>query len=68
MSRAYVIGDMDMTDILLAKNIGAKGILVMTGVGKGSLDEFRYTWQDTEAAHVAENVLEAVKWLLHDLR
>ena len=28
----------------MAKRAGCKGILVMTGGGKGSLGEYRYTW------------------------
>lgn len=51
----------------LAKNINAKGILVLTGVGKGSLNEYRYTWKDVEADYVASDVLEAVKWILGTL-
>ena len=63
LKNSFVIGDMGMSDIILARNIGAKGILVLTGVGKGSLGEFRHTWRDYEADHIAENVLEAVKWI-----
>jgi histidinol-phosphate phosphatase family protein len=37
ISSSYIIGDMGMSDMVLAKNIGAKGILVRTGVGEGSL-------------------------------
>ena len=66
ISKSYVIGDMGMTDMILAKNIGAKGILVLTGVGKGSLNEFRHTWKDVEPNHIAENVLEAAKWIIID--
>jgi histidinol-phosphate phosphatase family protein len=67
MKKAYVVGDMGMTDIVLARNINAKGILVLTGVGKGSLNEFRYTWENIEADYIAENVLDAVKWIMSDL-
>ena len=66
ISKSYVIGDMGMSDLVLAKNIGAKGILVLTGVGRGSLDEFRHTWKDVVANYIAENILEAVKWILKD--
>jgi phosphoglycolate phosphatase-like HAD superfamily hydrolase len=58
---------MGMADMALAKNINAKGILVLTGVGKGSLNEYRYTWKDVEADYVASDVLEAVKWILGTL-
>jgi HAD-superfamily hydrolase, subfamily IIIA len=66
IGRSYVIGDMGMTDMILANRIKAKGILVLTGVGQGSLHEFRHTWEGVEASFVAENVLEAAKWLLDD--
>jgi D-glycero-D-manno-heptose 1,7-bisphosphate phosphatase len=63
---SYVAGDMGSSDIVLAKSICAKGVLVLTGVGKGSLGDFRDTWGRYEADHVAENVLDAVKWILGD--
>ncbi len=66
IQNSYVIGDMGMSDMVLAKNIGAKGILVLTGVGKGSLNEFRHTWSGIEASYIAENILEAVKWIISD--
>ena len=53
-----------MSDMVLAKNIGAKAILVLTGVGKGSVNEYRHTWQNIQADHIAENVLEAVDFIL----
>ncbi len=64
IEKSYVIGDMGMSDMLLANAIGAKGVLVLTGVGEGSLNEFRHTWKDVEPAYVADNVLEAVKWII----
>ncbi|HOJ10773.1 MAG TPA: HAD hydrolase-like protein [Clostridiales bacterium] len=67
MQKAYVVGDIGMTDMVLARNINAKGILVLTGVGKGSLNEFRDTWKHIEDDYIAENVLDAVKWIMNDL-
>lgn len=61
---SFVVGDMGMSDIILSKKIGAKGVLVLTGGGKGSLTEFRDTWINYEADYIAENVLEAVNWIL----
>ena len=68
LDKSYVIGDMGASDMVLAKNIGAKGILVLTGVGKGSLNEYRYTWKDVEVHYIAENVLEAAKWIINDIK
>lgn len=66
ISKSYVVGNMGMSDMLLANNIGAKGVLVLTGAGKDSLNEYRYTWKDVEANYIAANILDAVKWILND--
>lgn len=63
MMRSYVVGDMALAD-----RIGAKGILILTGGGKGSLSEYCHTWSGIEAGPIAENLLEAAKWIVyHDL-
>lgn len=64
IQESYVIGDMGISDIVMAKAVGAKGILVRTGVGEGSLTDFRNTWTNIEPDYVAENVLETVKWII----
>lgn len=64
---SYVIGDMGMSDMILANNLDAKGILVLTGVGKGSLNEYRDTWKDIEPYFIAENVLEAANRIVTDI-
>lgn len=66
-AREYVVGDMGMSDMLLAGNIGAKGVLVLTGAGQSSLGDYRHTWSGVDAHHIAENALEAVRWILGDL-
>ena len=38
-----------MSDIILSKKIGAKGVLVLTGAGKGSLTKLEITWINYEA-------------------
>lgn len=67
LAKSYVIGDMGMSDMVLARNIGAKGILVLTGVGKGSLHEYRHTWQDVAPYCVADTLLDAVTQILRDI-
>lgn len=64
LTESYVIGDMGASDMVMANKAGAKGILVRTGVGEGSLTEFRNAWSEIEPDYVADNVLEAVKWIL----
>lgn len=63
MSKCYVIGDMGISDMVLADNIGAKKILVLTGAGKGSLGEFRNTWSNIGTDYIAIDLLDAVKWI-----
>ena len=60
----YVIGDMGKNEIIMAHNAGCKGVLVLTGGGKGSLGVFRDTWAEHEADVIAENALEAVKAII----
>ena len=68
MMRSYVVGDMGINDMALVDRIGAKGILILTGGGKGSLSEYCHTWSGIEAGPIAENLLEAAKWIVyHDL-
>jgi len=53
--------------MLLASAIGARGILVRTGEGEGSLVEFRETWANVDPDYGAEDVLDAVRWVLHQI-
>lgn len=64
LENSYVIGDMGISDMILADKVGAKGILVLTGAGKDSLEKYKHLWEKVEPYHIAENVLEAVKWIL----
>lgn len=57
----FLNGDIGKNEIVMAKRAGCKGILVMTGGGKGSLGEYRYTWNAYEADFIANDALEAVK-------
>ncbi|MBZ0156367.1 MAG: lipopolysaccharide heptosyltransferase II [Alphaproteobacteria bacterium] len=53
LRRSYVVGDKD-DDMLLARAVGAKGILVKTGKQAGS----------DYADHIAENLRDAVEYIL----
>jgi D-glycero-D-manno-heptose 1,7-bisphosphate phosphatase len=66
LTSSYIIGDMGCTDMILAKTVGCKSILVRTGVGEGSLNEFRHTWKEVEPDFIANNVLEGVNWILNN--
>ncbi len=57
LKSSYVIGDKTI-DMLLAKAVGAKGILVLTGHDKES----------EHADFIAQNLTEAVDWILNENR
>ena len=53
LKKSYVVGDKE-ADMLLAKTVGAKAVLVLTGAAKDS----------ENADFIAENLAEAVKFIL----
>lgn len=63
--RAYVVGDKS-TDVELAKNCGAKGVLVRTGYGEAVI-KGEYQWK-VQPDFEAGNIVEAVEWILADLK
>jgi D-glycero-D-manno-heptose 1,7-bisphosphate phosphatase len=65
LRRSYVVGDR-MVDIMLAENAGSKGILVLTGYGKGEL-EFHGKKGPTPR-FIAQDILDAVKWIIEDIK
>ena len=62
--KCAVIGDAGDTDIMAAANAGCIKILVRTGIGEESLTKYRDKWAEIEPDYVADNVLDAVRWLL----
>ncbi|MBP7032785.1 MAG: HAD family hydrolase [Syntrophobacterales bacterium] len=58
LSRSYMIGDM-LKDIETGKKLGVKGILVRTGYGSNIV-------RTDMPAYIAEDILEAVRWILED--
>jgi HAD superfamily hydrolase (TIGR01662 family) len=63
LSKCIIIGDVG-TDMIAADSVGATKILVKTGWGKASLNEYRYTWKDVEPDYIAEDIEDAVNWLI----
>jgi histidinol-phosphate phosphatase family protein len=59
--KAYMVGD-KASDVGLAKNIGAKGILVLTGKGASELDGM-----EEAPDFIAKDLLEAAAWIIADL-
>jgi D-glycero-D-manno-heptose 1,7-bisphosphate phosphatase len=66
LSRSFVVGD-HFRDAETAFGIGAKGILVLTGYGKGEYEYKRETWPRMPD-HVASNLEDAVDWILLECR
>jgi D-glycero-D-manno-heptose 1,7-bisphosphate phosphatase len=62
--RCYVVGD-KASDIELARNCGAKGVLVRTGYGQAVTDGL-YQWK-VEPDYLACNITDAVNWILKDI-
>lgn len=63
-SKMYMIGD-KKADMELGFNIGGKSILVKTGYGLAELESIE-TWKH-KPCHIAENLLDAVLFILKDL-
>lgn len=61
-SKSYAIGDRGL-DIEFAHQIGAKGILVLTGYGKGEWEYLRDQWS-VKPDHIASDLYEAVQWII----
>ena len=66
MSRSYVVGDRS-SDIELAHRSNIKGILVKTGYGRGDL-EYVFPLKSIEPFHIADDLLDAVKWIIEGRR
>lgn len=62
LKRSFVVGDR-FGDIELARNAGARGILVRTGYGEGELAWHAPTWP-TQPDYIAETLSEAAQWIL----
>ncbi len=66
LPRSYLIGDR-YTDVETAANAGVKGILVLTGYGRGEL-EFLQDKAPAQPVYVAQDLADAAAWILADLK
>ena len=62
LTRSVMIGDKD-TDVLAARNLNMRGILVRTGFGVSQLDTVK-RWSDFQPSYIADDLLDAANWLL----
>jgi D-glycero-D-manno-heptose 1,7-bisphosphate phosphatase len=62
LGRSYMVGD-GMVDVEAARAAGVVPVLVLTGYGRGHLEHRRSRWT-VEPEHIAEDLLEAVNWIL----
>lgn len=60
LKSSYFVGD-HANDVKTGHNAGTKAVFVMTGHGKEELEEVN---QNHKPDHVAQDLLEAVKWIL----
>ena len=64
--KSYVIGDRGK-DLEFAHRIRAKGILVLTGYGRGEWEYCQDQWK-VKPDHVAQDLYAAVQWILEQER
>lgn len=64
LGRSFVVGD-KITDVEAGHRAGARGVLVLTGYGRGEVEYTRASWS-TEPDHIAEDLLAAVRWILEE--
>jgi D-glycero-D-manno-heptose 1,7-bisphosphate phosphatase len=62
LGASVVVGDRP-TDLVVARSVGARGVLVLTGYGLGEWEYRRATFP-VGPDHVAGDLLEAVAWFL----
>jgi D-glycero-D-manno-heptose 1,7-bisphosphate phosphatase len=65
LSRSYVVGDR-YNDLHLAARVGAKGILVLTGYGRGEMENYQGQ-RLVEPDYIAADLSAAAAWILKDV-
>ena len=66
LQRSFVVGDRH-SDIELARNAGARSILVRTGYGEGELAWHVAKWP-SQPDFVAQDLTDATEWILRQIR
>ncbi|MBU2537709.1 MAG: D-glycero-beta-D-manno-heptose 1,7-bisphosphate 7-phosphatase [Proteobacteria bacterium] len=65
LDRSYVVGDR-WSDLKAAAAVRAKGVLVLTGYGRGDF-EYIGPVQSVQPTYVAEDLYAAVQWIVQDM-
>lgn len=60
LENSVSIGD-KLSDVQLCRNLGGRGILVLTGYGESTQKDIKQ--DDMSPAYVAENILDAARWI-----
>jgi D-glycero-D-manno-heptose 1,7-bisphosphate phosphatase len=66
LAHSFVIGD-KISDVYLAHNVGAKGILVLTGWGRRDYEAHKAKWPKPPD-YIAQDLSEAVDWILDTIK
>lgn len=64
----YVVGDTGSSDMAAASAAGMKKVLVKTGWGESSLTSYRESWEGIEPDYIAEDLMDASRWIASDCR
>jgi D-glycero-D-manno-heptose 1,7-bisphosphate phosphatase len=62
LGRSVMVGDKYFSDIVMAHQIKMAGVFVLTGYGLGEREYQSSTWP-RQPEHVAEDALDAVRWV-----
>ena len=62
LSRSVMVGDKP-SDVEAGQAAGGAGVLVLTGYGRGEYEYLRHAWT-VKPDHIAEDLLDAVEWVL----
>jgi D-glycero-D-manno-heptose 1,7-bisphosphate phosphatase len=66
LSHSFVVGDR-YADVEMAHGVGARGVLVLTGYGRGELQWHGKEWP-RQPDFIAEDLNMAVSWILREMR
>ena len=66
LPRSYLVGDR-YKDMETARNAGVKGVLVLTGYGRGEYEHQAGAWP-VPPAFVAQDLLDAAVWIVGDIK